>query len=393
MRQYESTHPWIAFRADLSRARTDFWVLLGEVQSKCEHVAGVPLPIPAHDHLNRVYLAKGALATTAIEGNTLSEEEVQKHLAGELRLPPSKQYLAREIDNIVAACNDVWRDESGRFETLTVDAVKEFNRRVLDGLQLDESVVPGKVRTHSVGVAHYRAAPPEDCEYLLERLCEWLSSPEFSPPGQTALAFAVLRAVLAHLYLAWIHPFGDGNGRTARLVEFCILVHAGVPQPSAHLLSNHYNATRAEYYRQLDLASRSGGDIIPFLRYAVQGLVDGLRDQLHVIRKVQLDIAWRDFLNESLRKLKPSESTQRKRHLALALSDANEPVPRGQLTSLTPEVARAYARKTAKAVSRDLNFLIREGLVRKGTGGFLSAKQRMLAFRPRRKQRPAASSS
>ena len=51
--------------------------------------------------------AKGALATTAIEGNTLTEDEVVKHLEGRLRLPQSRQYLVKEIDNIVGACNSI----------------------------------------------------------------------------------------------------------------------------------------------------------------------------------------------------------------------------------------------------------------------------------------------
>jgi Fic family protein len=99
--------------------------------------------------------------------------------------------------------------------------------------------------------------------------------------------------VVAHLCLAWIHPFGDGNGRTARLVEFQILLGAGVPTPAAHLLSNHYNQTRTEYYRQLDRASKSGGEIVPFIEYAARGFVDGLREQLHKIRDQQWDVSWR----------------------------------------------------------------------------------------------------
>jgi Fic family protein len=88
--------------------------------------------------------------------------------------------------------------------------------------------------------------------------------------------YAILKAVVAHLYLAWIHPFGDGNGRTARLVEFQILLSSGVPSPAAHLLSNHYNQTRSEYYRQLDRASKSGGELAPFIEYGARGFVAGL---------------------------------------------------------------------------------------------------------------------
>src|SRR5258708_25331431 len=94
------------------------------------------------------------------------------------------------------------------------------------------------------------------------------------------IIYGIIRAVIAHLYLAWIHPFGDGNGRTARLIEYRILLACGVPSPAVHLLSNHYNLTRTEYYRQLDRASGSKGEYIPFVEYAVQGFVDGLRQQL-----------------------------------------------------------------------------------------------------------------
>ena len=54
-----------------------------------------------------------------------------------------------------------------------------------------------------------------------------------------ATAYAILKAIFAHLYLVWIHPFGDGNGRTARLLEFHILTAASLPYPVTHLLSNY----------------------------------------------------------------------------------------------------------------------------------------------------------
>ncbi len=66
---------------------------------------------------------------------------------------------------------------------------------------------------------------------------------------------AALSAILAHLYIAWIHPFGNGNGRLARLIEVQILSESGVvPLVATNLLSDHYNKTRSAYY----LADRPG---------------------------------------------------------------------------------------------------------------------------------------
>ncbi len=180
---------------------------------------------------------------------------------------------------------------------------------------------------------------------------------------------AVLKAVMAHLYIAWIHPFGDGNGRTARLVEFYLLVNAGVPEPSAHLLSNHYNLTRSEYYRQLDAASQTKSEVVPFVHYAVRGFADGLRDQLLVIRQHQLSLAWRDFVDEKLAGDSP-EKAERCRLLLVGLSKSPRELSRDQLPLLDPRLAQRYARKSERTLVRDLSDLEARGLVARGPEGY-----------------------
>jgi Fic family protein len=370
---------------DLRSAPPELWLLLGEAVSKCEHVAALPMKPVLHERFNRVFLAKGALATTAIEGNTLSEDEVLAHLEGRLKLPPSKQYLTREIDNVVAAVNEIWTDATGRYSRPTPGELKDFNRRLLEGLDLDPEVRPGEARRRSVGVGAYRGAPAEDCEYLVDRLCDWLAGSDFEARPGEHLATAILKAAVAHLYLAWIHPFGDGNGRTARLLEFQILVHAGMPMPCAHLLSNHYNATRSEYYRQLDHAHRSGGEVVPFLIYAVRGLVDGLRAQVEWVRAEQWAAAWRDYVYEKFLN-KRTTADQRRLRLLLDLSDVRAPVLRSKLADISPRVTRDYARKTSKAMTRDINILRNLGLIHVSSAGVEANLRVMLAFTPQRKE-------
>lgn len=386
MRAYERTHPWLIFSVDLGTAPPSLWLLLGECRSKSEHIAGLPMRPALHDYFTRIFLAKGALATTAIEGNTLTEQQVLAHLESRLELPPSKQYLAREIDNVVSAVSEIWKDTTGRYARPSPEVLKEFNGRVLAGLDLEPGVVPGAVRSYSVGVGGYRGAPAEDCEFLLARLCEWLASPPFQARPEE-LPTAILKAVLGHLYLAWIHPFGDGNGRTARLLEFQILVHAGMPMPCAHLLSNHYNATRTEYYRQLDKAHGSGGDVIPFVLYAVRGLVDGLREQIAWVRHEQWAAAWRDYVHEQfLERRTPAD--QRRLRLLLDLTEQREPVARAKLAEVSPRVARDYARKTGKTLTRDINILKNLGLIQATPAGYAANLDLMLAFTPLRKPAP-----
>jgi Fic family protein len=384
------SHPWISFRLDLTKAPVRLWVLLGEARSKCEHIAGVPLQPTIAAELHSVYLAKGALATTAIEGNTLTEEQVKGLLAGSLKLPASKEYLQREVQNIIEACSGVWTEVSGGQAPLQITParVRQFNRAVLDHLDVDEGVVPGQIRQHAVTVGRYRGAPAEDCDFLLEKLCSWLATAEFADPGGFGLVMPLLQAVVAHLYLAWIHPFGDGNGRTARLVEFTILVSAGVPTAAAHLLSNHYNETRARYYRELDRASKSGGDPIPFLLYAVEGFVDQLHEQLKVVWAQQLVIAWNDFLH-GLIGPDATPADRRRLDLVLAISRAPEPVALDDLAGLTPALARAYGRRSLRTVRRDVDWALEQNLlVKQQNARFVANLGLILAFLPGRAGNP-----
>jgi len=383
-RAYEASHRWLRFSLDLRPAAPRLWMLLGEAASKCEHIAAVPLEPATAERLHRLYLAKGALATTAIEGNTLTEQEVLAHLEGRLQLPKSKEYLAQEIDNIVRACNELPKAAAEGAVALTADRVCAFNRQVLEGLKVEDGVVPGEIRRHSVTVGRNLGAPAEDCRYLLERLCVWLEDADFTPQPGLELVYAILKAIVAHVYLAWIHPFGDGNGRAARLMEFQILMVAGVPTPAAHLLSNYYNQTRAEYYRQLDAASRSGGNLVPFIEYAVQGFVDALRSQIEVIREQQWEVAWRDFVYRSFGANPPAPQA-RQCQLVLALGGRGGFVPIDKLPTLSAQLAAVYARRSSRVLYRDVTELVRRGLVERTPAGVRAKKELILAFLPWRK--------
>jgi Fic family protein len=382
-RRYEETHPWIGFRVDLRRAPAELWMLLGEARSKMEHIAGALLNPEIAREMHAVYLAKGVLATTAIEGNTLSEEEARRRIEGDLDLPPSREYLGREIDNILAAFNRI-KDElvSGAAPPMSRQTIESYNRSILAGLELEEGVVAGEIPAHPVGVGGYLGAPREDCEFLLGRLSDWLNSSDFVPPNPDwGLQWSILKAIVAHLYIAWIHPFGDGNGRTARLMELRILLEAGVPTPATHLLSNHYNQTRSEYYRQLRLSSKNGGDPVPFALYALQGLVDGLRDQLQTIRKQQFADRWEQYVYERFGRAN-SPARLRQRQLVLEMSKRDEPVPRAELRTLSAALVEMYQGKTDKTLTRDINAVVEMGLIRREGRDYVPNKHVIEAFLP-----------
>ena len=197
----------------------------------------------------------------------------------------------------------------------------------------------------------------------------------------------ILKAILAHLYIAWyiawIHPFGDGNGRVARLIEFQLLIQAGVPLPAAHLLSDFYNKTRDAYYRELSRTSKPPYSVERFIHYAVQGFVDELRDQLNSIREEQLRVTWENFVYEMFRD-GDTPAKRRQRHIVLDLTDRAEPIPQSKLPELSPRVALGYAGKSTKTVTRDVNELESRGLILRVRGGLIANIDQIRAFLPLR---------
>lgn len=388
-KNYEESHPWLRFTLRLPQDDARLWLTLGEIASKVQHLSGAPLRPDVAAELHEIYLAKGVLATTAIEGNTLSEEQVRQVIDGTLDLPKSQRYLQQEVQNIVDLCNreaKVLLDPEAEERNLCMDLIRDYNRGVLKGLELPEGTVPGEIRTHSVVVGTvYRGAPAEDCEYLMDRLCAWLNGSDFVPPDEElSVPFALIKAIVAHVYLAWIHPFGDGNGRTARMMEFHVLFASGVPLPAAHLLSDHYNLTRTDYYRELAKASLSGGDLLPFIRYALRGFLDGLRGQITLVREQQMRVAWENYVHDLFRRLKSSPTQKRRRELVFDLTDHGKWVEVSRIPLLTPKLAREYATAGDRMVQRDLNALAKMNLIRRRHGKVLANRNLIQAFLPRR---------
>ncbi len=377
------THPWINFQFHPDSLKPTTWVLLGEAKSKCEHLIGSPLQPSVAENLSAVYLARGVHATTAIEGNTLSEDEVLDRVRGAKdELPPSREYLGIEVDNIIRAIGDI--DQAVRTGThlpLDRNRLLALHAMVLQGLENPPENDPGHLRRHNVGVARYKAPDHGQVQQLVDSLFEWLETLH-SPPGAgdgDRFAASLVRAILAHLYLAWIHPFGNGNGRTARLVEVQILTQSGlVPLVATSLLSDYYNKTRDRYYGELERASATL-DPAGFVAYAIQGFVEELRLQIKVVKDQNVRVAWEGYIHEIMNRFKGTDAKSRQRRVALAMP-ADKFITREEVLELSTRIAADYARAGERTTARDLNDLARMGLLEKAGRGYRARMEIIEAF-------------
>jgi Fic family protein len=358
--------------------------LLGQCHAFVVAMLGTPIRPDYRQRLLTLSLARGAQATTAIEGNTLSESEVDAVQAGG-KLPPSKVYLEKDVKNILdafnAILNELILDKSE--EMISPGTIRRFHRMVGVGLGESFAAEPGAFRRKNVVVGDYRPPSFEEVPDLVDRLCEWLDR-EFHFRSGQSFEEAMVEAIVAHIYLEWIHPFGDGNGRTGRLLEFYILMRAGVPNIASHLLSNYYNDTRTEYYRKI-AESTSVSDLSGFIAYAVSGLRDGLQKVFETIQQSLFAVSWENYVHEEIGRLKAQGNKDTKirrlRSLALAIP-SDRSVAFGDVPILSPKVASEYSKMSKPTLSRDLALLVEMKLLVKDDAGYRANTGMLRSFVP-----------
>lgn len=340
--------------------------MLGECDAYVKALTDIPLKPEQRDKMLQISLVKGAQATTAIEGNTLSQEEIEKMGEG-WTLPPSKKYLELEVKNILEAFNFLLREivVEGRVSAITPDFIRTCHSMIGKNLGTHFDAIPGRFRDDNRVVGGYLAPEHKLVPGLIDKLCVWLRQEFHYNDGKQSFSTSVIQAIVTHVYIEWIHPFGDGNGRTGRLLEFYVLLRAGLPNIVSHILSNFYNQTRPEYYRQLDQA-RKQQSLGGFIKYAVQGFRDGLRENLDVIQESQFLIFWHYYIYEAFSDVNYTKRNtfKRKRELMLSIP-INKEYDVDQLLDITPSIARQYARTTRSTILRDLKEIQALGLLEK----------------------------
>lgn len=364
-------------------------LLLGETYSLLKAINNTPILPTYYGELMKVALYKGAQSTTAIEGNTLSDAQIVNLVEGK-KLPESIEYQGIEVNNILDAFTTIFHETSveNNEQLITPELLLRFHSMVGKDLGEYFSANPGEFRNSNVIVGRYRCPDYSDIPILIDSYCEFLRS-EFKFELERELDEELfidtfLEAIVAHVYLEWIHPFGDGNGRTGRLIEFYVLSRGGNPNITLHILSNHYNLTRAEYYRQLDKAS-GDGDLSEFIEYALVGYRDGLDNILSKIQQSQRQITWQKYVYDQFDRIEigQKEVFKRKRSFALEI-----PIDRKfrfeEIPELNIRLAKLYSNVSEKTLERDVNELISlDILIKEGLNYYanISALNQMMAKR------------
>lgn len=359
-------------------------MLLGEIQAELNQIAKIPISPQEQHRLKILYFARAVHSTTAIEGNTLSEDEVLRIIRDQDPSSPSSNYDEQEVRNVIDALNLIDQDIlDGNSASYSLALLNGFHRQLISdtGTPNCSDAEIGELRKQSVTVGRYLGPPVAECRDLLAKFCEWLNEDTSIPEGleRYELTWQIVRAIVAHIYFAWIHPYCDGNGRMARLIEFRLAFAAGVPDFAAHLFSNVYNRRRTKYVELLqdshgdflDGAYSQYADIQRFVEWALECYRHDLHEQSLYIYSSQITVIWHDYIYSSFPE-KLSNAQRRRRRLALDLThpEFQQPVQFRDIRNLSPAVAVAYVDESDQTIRNDLRVLIDMGLVQRAAGGY-----------------------
>ena len=231
-------------------------------------------------------------SSTSIEGNPLDINEVRAVITSD-KILSKEEYAEIEVQNYKNALDYIDTRRHGSPE-ITLEDILELHR-IITARLLDKTR-SGKIRKNPVYIENqdheiiYTAISAEKVEGALRELLNWINTSEFS-------IHPVIIAAIIHFRIAAIHPFSDGNGRTARALTSLFLALNQYDCNGALVLDSYYASDRKAYYAILQLlcgknySFATKSDLTPWLEY----FTDGFLTSLHVldaeIRIINLAVA------------------------------------------------------------------------------------------------------
>ena len=235
--------------------------------------------------LRRDALIKAAHASTAIEGNPLTLEEVSQLAEG--REVMASRKAKQEVLNYLNVLERIEKYQNGGnvTEKSILMMHKDVTKETLDSFEHEGNYreIQVYVGNRITGEVTFMPPPPHDVPVLMGGLIEWLNSDDscgLSP---------VIVAGIAHYEFVRIHPFVDGNGRTARALATLILHLREFDIKKFFALDDYYDSDRMAYYNALKSVDPETIDITDWLEYFTNGVLISISKVKETVLKLSLE--------------------------------------------------------------------------------------------------------
>lgn len=333
----------------------DILANIGLIEAAREVVKNAPL-IPVYE----ARFVKDALLRTVhhgthLEGNDLSLSEAKRVLEGE-SLIAGKRDVQEVINyrNVMKLIDATEKETQDGFH-YGPRIVKRINEIVGERIVPEDQI--GRWRTEQVILKDERTdeivfRPPSYMEvpFLMEDFFDWLNSTEAKK------LHPVLRAGVAHYYLTSVHPFVEGNGRTARAFATLVLFVEGYDIKKFFSLEEYFDKDAQRYYQALMTADKqhqflANRDLTGWLEYFSQAMAVELTRIKEQIKRLSLDVKIKTRVGYQI----PLNERQIK---LVEYLEENGSLTTGEARKITPE----YSDDT---LVRDLNYFLKKGIVKK----------------------------
>lgn len=280
--------------------------------------------------------------TTHIEGTHLSLDQSERLIAGE-KMSDVDSEDVKELLNYKKAFDFV-ADYVFSQRLITEGLIREIHKRLVEDVR-GNSAQPGQYRIIQNYVANSKTkeiiyTPPAAYEVpiFMAELVDWLQNERTIPP--------VLLAGIAQFQLVHIHPFLDGNGRTARLLSTLCLYRSGYDFKKLFTISEYYDRNRQDYYQAIQSVRNNNMDMTCWLEYFSRALETQMREiQLKGSHAMKLDVL---VLEHKL--------SDRQKQALDCLIERKEDFSIHDYELLCPGINR-------RSLQRDLSDLIEKGLI------------------------------
>ena len=295
-------------------------------------------------HMQGEALILEAHHSTHIEGTRLTLSQAQRILDGGSVsgvIPDDRQ----EILNYKDAINLV-SEYLGKKSEIKEELIKEIHRILVKNVR-GGTLEPGnyrKVQNYIVnsltGDIIYTPPIPQEVSGLMKEFVQWLNEKTNISP--------VLIAGIAQYQFVYIHPFLDGNGRTARILCTLILYQYDYDFKRLFSLSEYYDRDRSGYYDAIQSVRNNHMDMTEWLEY----FIDGLKNQLSEVKSKGEKAIKSDIIIERGKKLNLNERQQK---ILLFLLDKKR---------ASVEEVRQKFNIVRRTIQRDFATLVKLGLIK-----------------------------
>ena len=266
--------------------------LISTIERNRGFLSSLKLPQKFIDRLTAEKEKKEAYYSSHIEGARTSLEEALLYL----NKPPKKDYGDESLQMIINNRDALEYIRGQKGQPFRNEAIYKLHRILVKNTHKTRPITVGEYRKGPVYVVNgqgqvvYEGPPASKVMEMMDQYVSWVN--------RDSEIHTLIKAAIVHLDFVQIHPFDDGNGRSARALSNLHLMNQGYQFINFLSPSDYFDHHRAEYYKAIQNTRSHDNDTTFFILYYLRALIKQLEDVQAEIKKEGKARDIRDILSQ-----------------------------------------------------------------------------------------------